>query len=185
MEAIFFSSPSEFREWLTENHKNETELLVAYYKVGIGKPSMTWSESVDEALCFGWIDGVRRSLNEECYTIRFTPRKQKSIWSAVNLKKMEALIANGKMQEAGLTIFNARDVRKQNIYSFERETSPFSPEFEKIFQANAVAWEFFNKQPAGYKKQMIHRVIGAKQEATKLSRLEKLIVASEKGIRML
>ncbi len=131
-----------------------------------------------------WIDGVRRSINEESYCIRFTPRKQKSIWSAVNLKKMKELIANGKMQEAGLSIFNLRDGRKQNIYSFERVASPFPTELENLFQANVVAWEFFNKQPAGYKKLMIHRVLAAKQEITKLSRLEKLIEESEKGKRI-
>ncbi len=149
MHPIHFPGPSEFRDWLTENHKTETELLVGYYKISTRKPSMTWYESVDEALCFGWIDGVRRSINEESYCIRFTPRKQKSIWSAVNLKKMEELIANGKMQEAGLSIFNLRDGRKQNIYSFERAASPFPTELENLFQANVVAWEFFNKQPAG------------------------------------
>ncbi len=184
MSPNFFSNPSEFRNWLSENHKTETELLVGYFKVSTGKPSMTWSESVDEALCFGWIDGVRRSVDAESYSIRFTPRNPKSIWSAVNLKKMEELIANGKMQEAGLNIFNLRDERKQNIYSFERAASPFPPEFENLFKANTVAWAFFNKQPAGYKKQMIHRVIAAKQEPTKLARLEKLINASEKGIRL-
>ena len=163
MITSFFSSPSEFRDWLIENHEKEKELLVRYYKLNTGKPSMTWSESVDEALCFGWIDGVRKSIDTESYCIRFTPRKPKSIWSAVNLKKMEELIANGKMQKAGLHIYSVRDLSKQNIYSFEKAASPFPLEFENIFKINAPAWEFFNKQPAGYKKLMIHWVIAPKQ----------------------
>ena len=184
MNPTFFSNPEKFRDWLEQFHKLEIELLVGFHKINSGKQSMTWSESVDEALCYGWIDGVRKSIDADSYSIRFTPRKAKSIWSAVNLKKMEVLIANGKMQEAGLKIFSARDKSKQNIYSFEREASPFPEEFKEIFKSNAVAWAFFNKQSVGYKKLLIHWVIAAKQETTRLSRLEKLICESEKGIKL-
>ena len=183
-EPIFFYSPSNFRDWLEQNHKSETELLVGYHKVNSGKESMTWPESVDEALCFGWIDGVRRSLGEDSYTIRFTPRKPKSIWSAVNLKKMEELMAQGKMQEAGLAVFILKDENKLRIYSYERETALLSAEFEEMFKANEKAWAFFSAQPAGYKKVIIYWVVSAKQEATRLSRLEKLIRESEKHNRL-
>lgn len=183
MEPTFFAKPSEFRKWLEKNHKKETELLVGFHKVGSGKPSMTWPESVDQALCFGWIDGVRKSLGEESYTIRFTPRKNTSIWSSVNIKKMETLTAQGLMQEAGLEIFKHRKEHKSRIYSFESEAKELSPAYEKKFKSNKKAWNFFIAQAPWYKKTVIHLIMTAKQEATRVKRLEKVIAASEQGKR--
>ncbi|MEP6596837.1 MAG: hypothetical protein ABJA71_12870, partial [Ginsengibacter sp.] len=131
MTPTFFEKPSDFRKWLEENHKKETELLVGFYKVGSCRPGITWSQSVDEALCFGWIDGVRRSIDNESYTIRFTPRKIKSIWSAVNIKKVEELIKQGLMQPAGLEIFNMRDENKSRIYTYENDPVKLDRKFAK------------------------------------------------------
>src|SRR5918993_5745637 len=117
----FFAKQSDFRKWLQKNHKKETQLLVGFYKVGSGKPSMTWSQSVDEALCFGWIDGVRKSINEHSYSIRFTPRKPTSIWSAINIAKMDKLLKQGLVKPAGLASFNLRKESRSRIYSHERE----------------------------------------------------------------
>ena len=119
MSPIFFATQADFRDWLEEYHELETELLVGFYKVGSGKPSMSWSESVDEALCFGWIDGVRRSVDAESYSIRFTPRKAKSIWSAVNIAKIEVLTAKGLMKPAGIAAFAKRDENNSKIYAYE------------------------------------------------------------------
>src|SRR5689334_7004236 len=130
---IFFAKQSDFRKWLKKNHKKETELVVGFYKVNSGKPNMTWSQSVDEALCFGWIDGVRTSIDKDRYQIRFTPRKATSIWSAINIKKMEALTKQGLMQPAGLASFEKRKEEKSKIYSFEREAITFPKIFEKQF----------------------------------------------------
>src|SRR6188768_1423197 len=127
----FFAKQSDFRKWLQKNHKKETELLVGYYKVGSGKPSMTWSESVDEALCFGWIDGVRKSIDNESYQIRFTQRKPTSIWSAVNIQKIETLTKQGLIQSAGLASFENRKENRSKIYSYENEDVKFSPELKK------------------------------------------------------
>src|SRR6476619_3513385 len=131
----FFSAPSHFRKWLKKNHSKATELLVGFYKVGSGKPSMTWSQSVDEALCFGWIDGVRKSIDIDSYQIRFTQRKSTSIWSAVNIKKMEELTKAGLMQPAGLESFAKRTESKSRIYSHEKEEEEFPGEFKKQFNA--------------------------------------------------
>src|SRR5688572_15149318 len=125
MTPIFFSTPSGFRRWLEKNHKKKTELLVGYYKIGSGKPSMTWSESVDEALCFGWIDGVRSSIDELRYQIRFTPRKPNSIWSDINIKKVKELTKKGLMKQAGLDVFNQRKEHKSRIYSYEKPPDDF------------------------------------------------------------
>lgn len=185
MSAIFFPTPQEFRNWLEENHQNEKELLVGFYKVGTKKPSMTWSESVDQALCFGWIDGVRKSIDIESYSIRFTPRKPTSIWSAINIKKIEDLTKAGLMTPQGLKAFELRKEEKSAIYSHEKEPATLDPEFEKQFTANKKAWEFFNNQAPSYKKVMFHWIMNAKQEKTRLSRLEKTIRESELGKRVL
>ncbi len=179
MKPKFFPTHSDFRQWLEENHEKETELLVGFYKVGSKKPSMSWSESVDEALCFGWIDGVRRKIDEESYCIRFTPRKAKSVWSAVNIAKVAELTQKRLMQAAGMAAFAKRNEKKSAIYAYENELKQFSADFEKQFQANAKAWEFFQKQANWYKKQMTSWVMTAKQEATRQSRLERLVIASE------
>ncbi|TWR25790.1 bacteriocin-protection protein [Mucilaginibacter pallidiroseus] len=183
MEPVFFEKPAKFREWLQANHTSQTELLVGFYKTGTGRASITWPQSVDEALCFGWIDGVRRSLGPESYTIRFTPRKPGSIWSAVNINKVEALIKSGLMQPAGLAAYAKRTEEKSRIYSFENEAMKFSAPYLKAFKVNKKAWAFFEAQAPWYKKTSIHRVMTAKQEKTKESRLQALIKASEEGRR--
>lgn len=184
MNPQFFKTGAEFRKWLEQHHANEPELLVGYYKIGSGKESMTWSESVDEALCFGWIDGVRRSVDEVSYSIRFTPRKINSIWSNVNINKVENLIKRGLMQPAGLKLYQARKENKSGIYAFENDAKALPAEAEKLFRANQQAWDFFNKQAPSYQKIMIHHIVTAKQETTKQSRLAKLIQASEDGKRI-
>ncbi len=136
MKPIFFSTPEEFRKWLEKNHQKEKELLVGFYKVGSKKPSITWPESVDQALCFGWIDGVRRSIDEESYSIRFTPRKPTSIWSAINIKKVEELTKAGLMKPEGLKAFELRKEEKSRVYSHEKETATLDPEFERTFKSN-------------------------------------------------
>jgi uncharacterized protein YdeI (YjbR/CyaY-like superfamily) len=181
--VTFFATSSEFRKWLEANHQTETELLVGYYKVGTGKPSMNWSESVDEALCFGWIDGVRRTIDAESYCNRFTPRNPKSNWSAVNIKKVEELIRLGKMMPAGLAAYEKRSNARSAIYSYENRPESFTPEMEAWFRENDKAWSFFSDQAPSYRKTTIYWVMSAKQEATQKSRLEKLIEACEAGKR--
>jgi uncharacterized protein YdeI (YjbR/CyaY-like superfamily) len=178
---IFFSKQSDFRKWLHKNHEKETELIVGFYKVGSGKASMTWSQSVDEALCFGWIDGVRKSIDKDSYQIRFTKRKPTSIWSAINIKKVEELTAQGLMKASGLASFEKRKESKSKIYSYEKDEAKFTPDFKKKFQANKKAWYYFQSLSAGYKKVSAHWVMSAKQETTRLKRLNQLISDSAAG----
>jgi uncharacterized protein YdeI (YjbR/CyaY-like superfamily) len=185
MIPTFFPTQEKFREWLEKHHKKETELLVGFYKVNSQKPSMSWSESVDQALCFGWIDGVRKSVDEESYTIRFTPRKKSSIWSAINIKKVETLTKAGLMMEEGRKAFELKSDQRSKIYSHENEAYVLDPELEKLFKDNKVAWDYFEKQAPSYKKVMIHWIMTAKQEKTRLSRLEKAINVSAEQKRML
>lgn len=179
MTATFFATQTEFRKWLEKNHQKETALLVGFYKVGSKEPSMTWSQSVDQALCFGWIDGIRKSIDKESYSIRFTPRKKNSIWSAINIQKVEALNTAGLMTPDGLIAFSFRTENKSKIYSHEKESLPLEPIYEQQFKANKSAWEFFIKQAPSYKKVIIHWIMTAKQEKTRQSRLEKTIDKSE------
>ncbi|MBK9590887.1 MAG: YdeI/OmpD-associated family protein [Crocinitomicaceae bacterium] len=179
MTPKFFATPAAFRKWLEKNYQSEPELLVGYYKVGTKKPSITWSESVDQALCFGWIDGVRRSIDEESYCIRFTPRRSNSIWSDINIKKVKELTKAGLMTEDGQKAFALRKEDKSGIYSHEKEPEFLNKNFEKIFKANKVAWTYFNAQSPSYKKMMIHWIMTAKQEKTQLSRLTQTIKLSE------
>jgi uncharacterized protein YdeI (YjbR/CyaY-like superfamily) len=181
MIPIFFAKPSDFRKWLKKNHKKETELLVGFYKVGSGKASMTWSQSVDEVLCFGWIDGVRASIDKDRYQIRFTQRKPESIWSAINIKKMEELTRQGLIQPAGLASFEKRKEVRSKIYSYENEALKFTQSFERQFKANKKAWNYFTTLAPSYKKLSKHWVMSAKQEATKLKRLNELVIDSELG----
>jgi uncharacterized protein YdeI (YjbR/CyaY-like superfamily) len=184
MTATFFATPAEFRKWLKVNHKNKTELLVGFYKVGSGKPSITWSQSVDQAICFGWIDGVTKSIDKESYCIRFTPRKPASIWSTINIKKVEQLTTAGLMTAAGKKAFALRTASRSGIYSHEKETVPLDTSYEKQFKKNTTAWNFFKAQAPSYKKVMIHWIMNAKQEKTRITRLEKTIAASEQQRRM-
>ena len=181
MTPIFFASQPDFRKWLQKNHKKESEVLVGFYKVGSGKPSMTWSQSVDEALCFGWIDGVRKSIDNDSYQIRFTPRKPGSNWSAVNIKKIEELTKKGLMQPAGHAAFEKRIESKSGIYSFEKEETELTPDFKKQFKANKKAWEYFQTLAPSYRKISTHWVMSAKQESTRKKRLNQLITDSRVG----
>lgn len=185
MKATFFPNQEKFRTWLEKHHQTETELVVGYYKVKSKKPTMSWSESVDQALCFGWIDGIRKTIDEESYSIRFTPRKKSSIWSAINIKKVEELTKSGLMTETGLKAFAFRSEERSRIYSHEKEAYVLDPEFEKQFKANKPAWDFFDKQAPSYKRVVIHVIMSAKQEKTRLSRLEKAIKISAEQKRML
>ena len=184
MTATFFATPTEFRTWLKKHHKKEKELLVGFYKVGSNKPSITWSQSVDQALCFGWIDGVRKSIDNESYSIRFTPRKLNSIWSAINIKKVEELTKSGQMTSEGKKAFELRTEKRSIIYSHEKEPTPLDPSYEQEFKKNTLAWTFFNKQSPSYKKVIVHWIMSAKQEKTRLSRLEKTIQISKEQKRM-
>lgn len=184
MKATFFKSQLDFRKWLEKNHLSAQELIVGYYKVVTGKPTMTWSQSVDQALCFGWIDGVRRSIDEDSYCIRFTPRRTNSIWSEINIKKVEELSKAGLMQPEGLRLFALKKDHQTKLYSHEKPLSELDPAFEKQFKKNKKAWTFFNAQAASYKKVMLHWIMSAKQEKTRLARLEKTIKVSEQLKKM-
>jgi uncharacterized protein YdeI (YjbR/CyaY-like superfamily) len=182
MEPIFFASPADFRAWLEANHQTATELLVGFYKVDSGKPSITWPQSVDEALCFGWIDGIRRSLGPESYTIRFTPRKPGSTWSAINIKRVKELEEQGRMARAGLRAFERRSDDKSAIYSYEqRRDATLTSDYEGRFRANADAWDYFQAQAPWYRRTAAYWVMSAKREATRLRRLDALIADSAAG----
>jgi len=181
MEPKFFKKQSDFRKWLEKNHTKETELIVGFYKVGSGKLSMSWSESVDEALCFGWIDAIRKSIDKDSYQIRFTQRKPTSIWSAVNIKKMQDLTEKGLMQPAGLAIFEFRKEHKSKVYSHENAEVRLSAEYEKKFKANKKAWAYFQSLAPSYRKPSTNWVMSAKQEVTQLKRLNQLIEESAAG----
>lgn len=182
MKPVFFKEAADFGRWLAKHHDTETELLVGFFKRESGKPSMTWPESVDEALCVGWIDAVRRRIDDASYTIRFTRRKPGSVWSAVNVAKIDALIAAGRVLPAGLAAYAHRKDEKTAIYAFEQKEVALSAEFEALFRRNKAAWTFFEKQPAWFRKRMCWHVMSAKKDETRLKRLEKLIVDSERGV---
>jgi uncharacterized protein YdeI (YjbR/CyaY-like superfamily) len=172
----FFATTAEFRSWLERHHANRRELLVGFHKKGSGRPSITWPESVDEALCFGWIDGVRRSLGDDAYTIRFTPRQARSTWSAVNVRRARELIAEGRMTPAGLAAFEARGDDRTAIYSYEqRHAATLDDEQERRFRAAAEAWEWFQSRPPSYRRAAIHWVTSAKRPETRERRLQTLI----------
>src|SRR5215218_1988433 len=179
MEPTFFATPEDFRAWLHANHATAGELWVGFHKVGSGRPSITWPQSVDEALCVGWIDGVRKRLDEHSYVIRFTPRKPGSIWSAVNIRRMGELQAEGRVLPAGAAAFERRRDDKSAIYSYERRhAAELPPEYEARFRQDAVAWEFFQRQPPWYRRTATHWVISAKKEETREKRISTLIADS-------
>jgi len=184
MQPKFFTSPEKFREWLERNHDSATELLIGFHKKSSGKKSITYAEALDEALCFGWIDGVRKSLNEISYMQRFTPRKPRSIWSNINVKHVERLKQEGRMHRAGIEAYERRAPERTGIYSFENAPRELPSEYEKTFRRNKAAWKFFQEQPAGYRRLMVFRTVSAKKEETRLRRLKQLIESSEKGERM-
>ena len=181
----YFPSPAAFRAWLTEHHGTATELLVGYHKVSTGVPSMTWTESVREALCFGWIDGIRRRVDESRYTIRFTPRKKGSIWSAVNVQHVQELIAAGRMQPAGLRAFEARTNAKSGVYSFEQDTAELPAPFIAAFSKRKQAWAWFSASAPSYRKAAIWWVVSAKREETRERRLQQLMQCSAERVRLL
>ena len=182
----FFRSPAEFRRWLRANHAKAAELWVGYHKKSTGKPSMTWTESVDEALCYGWIDGIRKRVDNNSYAIRFTQRRKGSIWSAINLRKMKELIAAKRMQPAGLNVYESRDRKKEQRYSFEQltHTVKLSPGEAAQFKRNAKAWKFFSAQPPGYRRTATWYVVSAKLAETRARRLKELIADSAAGVRI-
>lgn len=175
MKPIFFRNTKELRDWFEKNHKQEKELLVGYYKRATGKESITWSESVDAALCFGWIDGIRKSFDEEKYIIRFTPRNPKSNWSAINIKKVEELKKLGLMKPAGLKVYEQKDIKKVERYSYERTRIELDKKFLKLFKKNKKAWNYYNAQAPSYKKICTLWVMSAKREETRMKRLDILI----------
>jgi uncharacterized protein YdeI (YjbR/CyaY-like superfamily) len=179
---MFFATPEEFRAWLEEHHETERELLVGFHKKGSGKPSITWPEAVEQALCFGWIDGVRRGLDEDSYTIRFTPRKPSSTWSRVNLEKVKELEERGLMRPAGRRAYDARREAKTGVYSYEqRQAAALPAAYEVRLRANAAAWEDWSARPPSYRKAATWWVVSAKREETRERRLAQLIEHSEKG----
>ncbi|MEK6782335.1 MAG: YdeI/OmpD-associated family protein [Bacteroidota bacterium] len=184
MTPIFFANQLGFRNWLVKNHKKETELLVGFYKKDSGKQNMTWSESVDQALCFGWIDGVRRTIDADGYCIRFTPRKPNSNWSAINIAKVKELTRQGLMQPTGSEAFQHRKAEKSEVYSFEANSKKLAPKFEKKFKASKLAWNFFINQAPSYQKIITHWIMSGKLEETQVRRLEKTIRESEKQKRL-
>ncbi|MBC5765384.1 YdeI/OmpD-associated family protein [Ramlibacter albus] len=184
-EPVFFESAAKFRAWLKRNAASAGEIVVGFYKVGTGRPSMTWSESVDEALCFGWIDGVRKGIDAESYQIRFTPRRPGSNWSAINVEKVRVLTQAGRMTEAGLRAFADYDPDRSRNYSYEqRSEAKLSADEEARFRRSREAWAFFEKQPPGWRQLQIYRVVSAKRVETREGRLGRLIEACARGERL-
>lgn len=178
----FFATPAAFRSWLEKNHVEAVELWVGFHKTGTGKPSITWPESVDEALCFGWIDGIRKRIDEASYTIRFTRRKPTSVWSAVNIRKMAVLIEQGRVVPAGLAAFAKRSEEKSKLYSYEqRHTAQLDGNMEKQFRANKLAWDHWQSRPPWYRRTATHWVVSAKKDETRQKRLAILIACCAKG----
>jgi uncharacterized protein YdeI (YjbR/CyaY-like superfamily) len=181
MKVVFFPTPGGFQSWLEESHRHCEELWVGFNKKSSGKPSITYPEAVDQGLCFGWIDGVRKKVNDDAYTVRFTPRKPKSQWSAVNIKKVEKLSAAGRMRPAGIQAFEGAGDQSRK-YSYEqRKDSSFYKHDERRFRANRKAWDFFQAQPPWYRRTATFWVVSAKQEETRQRRLATLIADSERG----
>jgi uncharacterized protein YdeI (YjbR/CyaY-like superfamily) len=179
MEPTFFATPAHFRGWLERHHDSVSELLVGFHKRGSGRPSITWPEAVDQALCFGWIDGVRRRVDAASYSIRFTPRKHRSTWSAVNVKRMKELIDEGLVAPAGLAAFQRRGDDRTAIYSYEqRRNAPLEPDQERRLRADERAWAYFESQPPSYRRAAIHWVTSAKKPETRERRLTQLIECS-------
>lgn len=184
MKPTFFKTPAAFRSWLQQHHATAAEIIVGFYRKDSGKPTITWSEAVDEAICFGWIDGIRRKHSEIAYSNRFTPRRPGSNWSAINIDKVAQLKKAGRMQAAGLEAFAKRTEAKSRIYTYEQNEMPeFPPALGRKFKANKKAWQFFQAQPPYYRKLHTRWVSAAKQEDTRLRRLDKLIEACESGRR--
>ena len=182
---VYFETADQFRAWLAAHAHTATELLVGFRKVGSGMASMRWSESVDQALCYGWIDGVRKRVDDDSYTISFTPRQPRSIWSAVNIEKVATLRAQGLMTPAGEAAFALRSEARSVVYAHERSTpAELPPEAEALFRRNAAAWAYFASCPPGYRRQVLHGIASAKKQETRDARLARLIAACALGCRL-
>jgi uncharacterized protein YdeI (YjbR/CyaY-like superfamily) len=180
-EPRYFRTPAELRRWFARHYTSASELLLGYWKVGSGEKSVTWPESVDEALCVGWIDGVRRRIDDARYVIRFSPRKASSIWSAVNIARMQVLESEGRVNDAGRAAFAARRENKSGVYSFEQASIELPAEFAKLLKANRKAWTHFEARAPSYRKAVMWWIVSAKQEPTRLRRLQMLIEHGERG----
>src|SRR5256885_3387334 len=185
MKPVFFPTPASFRAWLSRHNRQRNELWVGFYKRSSGKPSITWPESVDQALCFGWIDGIRKPVDEISYEIRFTPRRRRgSIWSATNITRAKELGRQKQMRPTGLKAFAARIENKSGIYSYEQRSTQLSEPYAKLLKKNKAAWSFFKTQPPSYRKMIGWWIMSAKKEETRMARLAKLISESAKGKRL-
>jgi uncharacterized protein YdeI (YjbR/CyaY-like superfamily) len=184
MPITFFRTPADLRKWFRKNHATAQELWVGFYKVGSGKPSITWPESVDEALCVGWIDGIRKTIDEQSYKIRFTPRNKVSTWSAVNIRRVNVLIEEKRMQPAGLKAFEARRENRSGIYAYEQRPKEFDEPYLGLMKKDKAAWAYFQAQSPSYRRTLIWFVVSAKQEETRLKRLQRLIAAAADGRRL-
>jgi uncharacterized protein YdeI (YjbR/CyaY-like superfamily) len=184
MTARYFKTAAEFRRWLAAHHDTETELLVGFYRKGSGTPGISYREALDEALCYGWIDGIKKRVDETRYTHRFSPRKKDSIWSLVNARRVKELIALKRMAKPGLAAWERRDVKKTGIYSFENRPKTLDAALEREFRKQPAAWIFFRAQPPGYQRLMTFFVMSAKQPETRLRRLDRLIKTSAAGKRV-
>ena len=184
MKPEFFQTPADFGTWLEKNHATATEFWVGFYKKDSGKPSITWPESVDQALCFGWIDGIRKRVDEISYQIRFTPRRRGSIWSATNIKRAKELVRQKQMRPTGLKAFAARIENKSGIYSYEQRSPELIEPYLAKLKRNKSAWQFFKAQPPYYRKMINWWIVSAKKEETRLQRLNKLIETSALGRRL-
>ncbi len=181
MDVMFFESPAKWREWLEANHATESEVIVGYFRAGVAKPGMSWKESVDEALCFGWIDGVRRKLDDESYCNRFTPRKAKSNWSEINIARVGELIAEGRMRPAGLAAFEKREAVRTGVYSYENRPADLPGHFLARLQANEVAAAYWAKLTPSMRRTLTWWVVSAKQEATQERRFATLMASAQGG----
>jgi uncharacterized protein YdeI (YjbR/CyaY-like superfamily) len=182
-EPVYFATPEAFRAWLEAHHETASELWVGFYKRSLGFPSITWQEAVDEALCVGWIDAVRKSIDHQRYMIRFTRRRARSIWSSVNVARVEALTAGGRMQPAGLRAFAGRKEERSGVYSHEQSDFPeLTPDEERAFRENADAWTYFQSRPGSYRKAAIWSILSAKRDETRRKRLAELIDCSARGV---
>jgi uncharacterized protein YdeI (YjbR/CyaY-like superfamily) len=184
MPITFFRTPADLRRWFKRNHATAQELWVGFYKIGSGKPSITWPESVDEALCVGWIDGIRKTIDDESYKIRFTPRKKISTWSAVNIRRVKVLTDEKRMQPAGLKAFEARRENRSGIYAYEQRPQELDEPYLGLMKKDKAAWTYFQAQPPSYRRTLVWFVVSAKQEETRLKRLQKLIEACACGRRL-
>jgi uncharacterized protein YdeI (YjbR/CyaY-like superfamily) len=184
MEIVFFPTPADLRKWFRKNHATAQDLWVGFYKKHTEEPSITWPESVDEALCVGWIDGIRKRIDDVSYVIRFAPRRRGSIWSAVNIKRVAVLTNEKRMQPAGLAAFAARRENKSGIYSYEQRSAQLPEPYASLLRKNRDAWKFFQAQPPSYRKTIGWWVVSAKQEETRRKRLQKLIAESARRKRL-